>query len=49
MIINQMEQKSKILWYQLTVPANGARRDEPNLERAVFASCGDLRVVGACC
>ena len=33
--------------YGVTVPANGARGDKPNLEGAVFACGGDLRMVGA--
>ena len=33
--------------YELRVPGDRARGDEPELKRTVFASCGDLRAVGA--
>lgn len=31
----------------MTVPGDSTGRDEPELERTVLASCGDLRTVGA--
>lgn len=31
----------------MTVPGESTGRDEPELERTVLASCGDLRTVGA--
>ena len=43
----KIKERREIWRYQLTVPTDGAGRDEPNLEGAVFASCGDLGVVGA--
>lgn len=34
-------------YYKLTVPPDRARRDEPNLKRAVLAGGGHLSVIGA--
>ena len=47
--LNRKEEREFDSWYQLAVPTDGTRRNEPNLERTIFTSSGDLRVVGAGC